>query len=385
MKSTYQFEALFNNAAIGIIMVDSTGTIILMNDFAVSKFGYASQNELLDKKIEVLIPTRYKQKHETHRDNYNKANPHNRPMGMGMDLFGKRKDGSEFPVEVSLSTYETTDGKVAIAFVSDITIRKKSEDALVRLNAELEEKVKERTKSLEEALEKEKELNELKSRFVTMASHEFRTPLSTILSSVYLVSKYTQTEEQPKRDKHTQRIISSVNLLTDILNDFLSVGKIEEGKVQVRMQDVVVDELLGGYLNEMTAIIKEGQRIDYVHTGSSKAVLDPALLHHIIMNLVSNAIKFSPERTTIQISTIRDDEKLVLSVKDTGIGIAAEDQQHLFQRFFRGTNVSNIQGTGLGLHIVAKYAELMGGDISCHSEINKGTEFTITFKQNKLL
>jgi len=377
-----EYEALFNNAAIGIITVDSEGAIVLINEFALKQFGY-EQDEVIGKKIEILIPSRYKQKHEKHRNNFSQNNPHARPMGTGMDLFAVRKDGHEFPVEVSLSTYKTNEGLFAIAFVSDISIRKESENALVRLNAELERKVEERTQSLTQALEKEKELNELKSRFVSMASHEFRTPLSTILSSAYLLTKYQQTEEQPKRDRHIQRIVSSVTMLNDILNDFLSVGKIEEGKIQVRLTSINVEETINGIISELLTIIKQGQQIEYKHIGEPYFTLDPGLLKHIVMNLVSNAIKFSPEYGTIQINTLNAGEHLLLTVKDAGLGISQEDQQHLFERFFRGSNVTNIQGTGLGLHIVAKYTELMNGTISCASELDKGTTFVLTFKTQK--
>ena len=377
----YEFEAIFNNAAIGIIIVNSEGTILLVNQFALNQFEYTIE-ELEGKKIEVLIPRRYQARHEEHRDNYHQHNPHSRPMGRGMNLFAAKKGGAEFPVEVSLSTYKNDSGQFSIAFVSDITIRKKSEDALVRLNNELEQKVNSRTQSLQEALEKEKELNELKSRFVSMASHEFRTPLSTILSSIYLVSQYTSAEDQPKRDKHVQRIISSVNMLTDILNDFLSVGKIEEGKIQVRISDIKIEETVNGLISELKLLLKQGQNIIYEHTGKTEFSLDHVLLHHILMNLVSNAIKFSPENGTIRISTQCDKNKLLLTVSDEGIGISEEDQQHLFQRFFRGANVTNIQGTGLGLHIVAKYVELLNGNIKCNSELHKGTTFTIEFTSN---
>lgn len=375
----YEFEALFNNAAIGIIIVNSEGRILLINQFALNQFGYEPE-ELVGKKIELLIPRRFKERHEHHRDHYHNHNPHSRPMGRGMDLFAVKKNGGEFPVEVSLSTYTNDAGQFSIAFVSDITIRKESEMALVQLNAELEQKVKERTQSLLEALEKEKELNELKSRFVSMASHEFRTPLSTILSSVYLVSQYTTTEDQPKRDKHVQRIISSVNMLTDILNDFLSVGKIEEGKIQVRLSELNIEESINNLISEIHPILKPGQNIDYYHSGNKKLRLDATLLRHILMNLVSNAIKFSTDQATIRIHTEMTDAVLILQVSDEGMGISEEDQQHLFQRFFRGANVTNIQGTGLGLHIVAKYVELLQGTISCASEIGKGTNFTITFQ-----
>jgi PAS domain S-box len=377
----YEFEALFNNAAIGIIIVNSEGDILLVNQFAHNQFGY-SHGELDGQKIEVLIPMRFKKAHIQHRDNFHQHNPHSRPMGKGMDLFAVKKDGTEFPVEVSLSTYSNSEGRFSIAFVSDITIRKRSEEALVQLNAELEQKVEERTHSLQQALEKEKELNELKSRFVSMASHEFRTPLSTILSSVYLVSQYTSTEDQPKRDKHVQRIISSVNMLNDILNDFLSVGKIEEGRIQVRIAETQIATVIQNIVNELKPLLKRDQQIDYKHTGADTLQSDPSLLRHILMNLVSNAIKFSPEGSVIQLSTELTENRLELKVKDNGIGISAEDQHHLFQRFFRGANVTNIQGTGLGLHIVSKYAELLNGTIHCTSVLDEGTTFTLVFILN---
>ena len=401
-KNNQEFEALFNNAAIGIIIVDEAGEIILANHFALKQFGY-TETELLHHKIEVLIPRRYMPRHEQHRANYHGAGAHSRPMGTGMDLFAIKKNGDEFPVEVSLSSYNAKDKKYAIAFVSDITIRKRSEEALLKLNSELEEKVNDRTLSLREtvkvlnlkikeaeekdvqlreALEKEKELNELKSRFVSLASHEFRTPLSTILSSAYLVSKYETTEEHQKREKHLQRIVSSVNMLTDILNDFLSVGKIEEGKIQVRISDFNIADLVAGMTSEMHGILKNGQTVVHNHSGDEHVMMDPSLLKHIIMNLLSNAIKFSPEDSEINIDTHHEDHQLVLSVTDKGMGISQEDQEHLFERFFRGANVTNIQGTGLGLHIVSKYAELMNGVVTFNSEINKGTKFIITFTLN---
>lgn len=382
LPSRQEFEALFNNAAIGIITVDVKGDIVLVNQFALKQFGYEA-DELIGQKIEVLIPGRYKEKHVEHRNRYYGHDPHSRPMGTGMDLFAVKKDGTEFPVEVSLSVYNTLDGMFSIAFISDITIRKESDNALIRLNAELEQKVKERTQSLEEALEKEKELNELKSRFVSMASHEFRTPLSTVLSSSYLLAQYSKTEDQPKREKHIQRIVSSVNLLTDILNDFLSVGKIEEGKIQVRFTEIDVKDTISTLVTELKTIAKPGQDIIYEHSGSNLAILDLALVKHIVLNLVSNAIKFSPENSRVYINTTNESEVLTLSIRDEGLGISPEDQQHLFERFFRGANVTNIQGTGLGLHIVAKYVELLNGTITFNSTLDEGTEFIIKFDKTR--
>lgn len=377
-----ELKALFNNAAIGILTVNQYGKIELANDFAMQQFGYTLE-ELKGNTIELLIPRRFRDKHVGHRDTFLNKKSQSRPMGVGLDLFAIKKDGTEFPVEVSISSYETPTGKFAIAFISDITIRKESEEALKELNAQLEQKVKDRTQSLSEALEKEKELNELKSRFVSIASHEFRTPLSTILSSAYLVSRYQKTEEQSNRDKHVARIVSSVNMLNDILNDFLSVGKIEEGKIQLRITEFNIKELIEAIINEMQTILKPGQIVMHDHAGDEKVMLEPSLLRHIVMNLLSNAIKFSPEHSSIEINCVHKPGQLALAVRDHGMGISDEDKQHLFSRFFRGSNVTNIQGTGLGLHIVAKYAELMNGAIVCNSALNNGTEFIITFDLNK--
>lgn len=384
-------EALFIHASIGIIVTNQQGEIILANPFMLEQFGY-SVEELMSKKVEILIPGRFHQRHVQHRENF-VNHLQNRPMGAGMDLYGIRKDGTEVPVEVSLCHYSNSTGNFVVAFINNIAIRKKAEEEIRRLNDELEDKVEERTHQLSDtlhkletskeelarALNKEKELNELKSRFVSLASHEFRTPLSTILSSTYLLQKYVTTEEHAKREKHIERIISSVNSLTDILNDFLSVGKIEEGKILPKPARFNFKELILRILEEIKSIQKPGQKIEYKHTGEELVVMDSSLLKHIILNLLSNAIKFSPVNATIKIISESNDGRLLLSVKDEGIGISIEDQTHLFERFFRGTNTNTIQGTGLGLHIVAKYAELLNGTIVCESQLEKGTEMKLSF------
>jgi signal transduction histidine kinase len=212
-----------------------------------------------------------------------------------------------------------------------------------------------------------------------MASHEFRTPLSTVLSSAYLIEKYASGEDQPKREKHLQRIVSSVNMLTDILNDFLSLGKMEEGKMQAKFSEFNMEDMIKGTLEEMKNNLKKEQRIIYKHKGNPNVFLDNALLKHIVMNLVSNASKFSSDTSTINIKSSNQNQMVVVSFKDEGIGISKEDQQHLMERFFRGANAGNIQGTGLGLHIISKYAEMMNGNIQCRSQLEKGTEFIVTF------
>lgn len=406
-KEKEKFEALFQYASMGILVASSTGEIILANNFLLSQFGYTVPEELIGKKVEELIPQRYHPNHTSHREHYSKK-PERRPMGIGRDLFALKKDGTEFPVEISLSHYTTDDGNFAIAFIIDITKRKEIENAVIQqkeqladinlkieeLNNDLELKVELRTKQLQEtlkqlqqskeeltkALSKEKELSDLKSRFVSMASHEFRTPLSTILSSASLVAKYTETEQQVNRDKHIQRIKTSVNNLTDLLNEFLSIGKIEDGKIVSHFLEFNIKELLTGICNEMQSLAKPGQQIIFTNKGAETVCLDPSLLRNAVLNLLSNAIKFSPEGGTIALTCTVTEAEINIIVKDSGIGISNDDQQHLFERFFRGTNATNIQGTGLGLHIVSKYIELMDGQISFKSELEKGTEFSITFK-----
>lgn len=393
MHSSSESIAVFNNASLGIIVVNSKGIIHNINPFALNLFGYTAEEDIVGASIEILIPSRYHHNHIDHRNKYI-HHPKNRPMGVGMDLFAIKKDGTEFPVEVSLGNYENDGEQNVVAFLSDITVRKKAETEIKGLNDHLETTVKQRTRDLtntlhelqrskedlSKSLEKEKELGELKSRFVSMASHEFRTPLSTVLSSAYLIEKYTNTEEQQKRDKHLQRIISSVNMLTDILNDFLSIGKIEEGKIQVRFSLININESIKSIIDEIKNNLKRGQKIKYDPGGNDLYVmLDNSLLKHILLNLISNAGKFSHESGLIEVQSREYNNYLIISVKDYGIGISKEDQKHLMERFFRGTNAGNIQGTGLGLHIVSKYAELMNGIVECKSELGKGAEFLITF------
>jgi len=175
-------------------------------------------------------------------------------------------------------------------------------------------------------------------------------------------------------------VVSSVNMLIDILNEFLSLGRIEEGKIQVRTAEFDIHEMTNGIINEMSNNLKQGQSFEYSHTGLDLLKSDPSLMTHIMMNLFSNAIKFSPENSVISVCTKHCDDTFTLTVKDRGVGISAEDREHLFERFFRGRNVSNIQGTGLGLHIIKKYAELLNGTITCDSELDQGAEFIVTLK-----
>ena len=393
MESKEGSDALFLFAAEGILVANSDSEIIRLNPSAEKLFGY-SKDELIGQKIEVLIPKRLAEKHVHQRTAYHQ-DPKARTMGSGRELFGLKKDGSEFPLEISLSPYTHDKQNFVIAFIVDITLRKQAEEKLRNYSFELEKQVRNRTLILEEAveqleitklelhnsLEKERELNELKTRFVSMASHEFRTPLTTMLTSLSLVTKYGENNDKTSQAKHVGKIKSSIHNLTDILNDFLSVSKLEEGKIENLPEEMEIDVYITDIISEMEFLAVNEQVLQYKHSGKSTGNLDKKLLKNILFNLISNAIKFSPEGGIIEIQSSIENSQFTISVQDQGIGISKSDQKHLFGRFFRGHNATNIQGTGLGLSIIAKYVELMKGTIDFESQENVGTLFTITIPQ----
>lgn len=616
---------MFESAGEGLLVANKEGTILMANPRVCEMFGY-SKNELIGKDIDMLVPVQLREKHVNHREAYIHL-PKKRSMGVGLDLQGKKKDGSCFPVEISLNYFENEDDILVMALLTDISERKKADqdfsktlrefedykvaldeaaivaitdqkgiimhanenfckiskysqeeligqdhrivnsghhskeyiknlwvtiakgkvwkgelknkakdgttywvdttiipflnedgkpyqyvairaditerklmnERILQLNNELEQRVEERTEALRESeklystiarnypngtisvfdeelryvfvegkelykigvtskdligtnyldrlpkdigtnikthllnvfkgistsfefeyrnnhyilnavpmpdskgnirqilvveqnvtkqkkaeneirksLEKEKELNELKSRFVSMASHEFRTPLSTILSSVSLVQKYDTPENEEKREKHIIRIKSAVNNLTGILNDFLSLDKLETGKVENNPVEFDVVKFSEEMTEEMQAVAKKGQRVIYKHNGKNTTVIaDKHILKNILHNLLSNASKYSAEETEISFNTFSDKTKLRIEVRDRGIGIPEEEKQHMFERFFRAKNAVNIGGTGLGLNIVKKYTELLDGEIEFESNAGEGTTFTL--------
>jgi PAS domain S-box-containing protein len=403
--SNEAFREIFQSMSEGILMVDESGMIITANPVAEEMFGY-EKNGLSKLELEKLLPHRYRGGHVALRKSFN-DHPEPRRMGFGRDLTALRKDGKEFPVEISLSYTHLNGRLLAMAFISDISERKKaeeglrhSEEQLIVYAAELEKKVQARTEALNttilelekeiherkkaeeearKALEKERELNDLKSKFVSIASHEFRTPLSTILSSISLVNKYKNLNELDKIDKHTLRVKTSVNHLTGILNDFLSLGKLEEGKIDAVNEQVDLTELFNDIIEELKPNLKEGQQIHFeMKCIQQNIVSDARIIRNILFNLLSNASKYSESGKTIHLTCADENKCLLIHIRDEGIGIPEEEHKYLFDRFFRARNVSNIQGTGLGLHIVKRYVELLNGTITFQSEYNKGSTFTIS-------
>jgi PAS domain S-box-containing protein len=399
------FSAIFQHAHIGIIIANTSGEIEQVNRFASNIFGF-KDGELIGQKIEVLIPESIRIPHVLDREKY-AQNPVARSMGMGRDLSGLRKCGEIFPVEISLCSYDFNHEKKMVSFINDITARKKSDNELKKLTSDLEAKVEERTTELsqalvelsitnenlkkrenevKQALESEKEINEMKSRFVSMASHEFRTPLAGILSSATLLEKYQEKKDLEKREKHISRIKKSVKNLTSILTDFLSLDKLEQGITQANLSTFQLNEVIEEVLS-ISEGITEGQSFHYVNECPARLKLyqDIDMLRNVLINLISNAIKYSEAGTviTVKVSLTSDNgdnnksDAIEITISDKGMGIPKSEQKYLFGRFFRAENAMNFSGTGLGLNIVKRYIELMRGGIHFESKIGEGTSFIV--------
>ena len=245
-------------------------------------------------------------------------------------------------------------------------------------------KLKEAEENMRLALEKEKLINELKSRFVTLASHEFRTPLSTILSSTELIGEYIEHDGanaaliKEKNIKHLKRIKTSIHNMVSILNSFLSLEQLEQGKAIIHPTAFDVKDFSTEVTEEIQSKLKPGQKIIYIHgSDAGKVYMDRLMLKNVVLNLLANAIKYSPENTDIRFKTQVSNEGLEFTIEDKGIGIPENEQSQLFERFFRAKNTLNIEGTGLGLSIVKKYIDLLNGHISFYSRENEGSTFKV--------
>lgn len=528
-----QLTALFENSTEGIVFLNPSGKIILSNPFASKLFGY-QPHELAGKKISTIIPEKRNSGYLNYLMRF-LTTQHDGGKSGDFDLQGITRDGVEFPVSITLSSYSSDNGLTAILFIQDVTNKKERErlvaenfETMSRSKNELEEQVAYRTKELNEALldvkkanqelraevefrrriekdlrkskelheemaqnfpegiigvvdkdmryifaegeelvyfgfdggkargrhifdgmdecvkkersddfrrvyagekvkfdivlkdkaysltavplhgdeqqveealvviknitkrkkvendlirnlENERTLNMLKSRFVTAASHEFRTPLTTILSSASLLENYEGAQLAAKKEIHLKRIKRSVHGLTELLNDFLCLGKIEEGKVNAVSSMFSLKDMLDQLLSEFEALKKEGQiiHIDYEPGGSHFVSSDRQLIKNILTSLLSNAVKYSPANSTIGLTLRKNTSGLFLEVRDQGIGIPEHEQNHIFERFFRAKNAIDIEGTGLGLNIVRSYVELLDGSIEFKSRQDEGTRFMV--------
>src|SRR5690606_21378073 len=355
MESAKLLKAIIENSNEGIITIDDSGIIESINPGALKLFNYHS-DEVIGKNISVLMPEPYKSQHDNYISKYLKTGKRN-IIGIGREVLGQKKDGTTFPFWLSISEVNYENRKIFTGFVQDLTKQKEAEEKLWQYTEELEKIVRERTEDLHrvveklenardnvsQSLQKEKELNQLKSQFVSMASHEFRTPLGSIQLSASLINKYAEKKDLDGIYKHTAKIRNSVDLLTNILNDFLSLDRLEGGKITAHFKDFNLVKFSEEIIEEMQPMAKQNQNIVYQHTGNKGMVhLDPHLLKNAITNLISNAIKYSGENTFIEFNTYITDSQCVIEVKDNGIGIPETDQKHLLEPFFRANNTGKI-------------------------------------------
>ncbi|WP_405207995.1 PAS domain S-box protein [Aquimarina sp. LLG6339-5] len=290
----------------------------------------------------------------------------------------KRKDGTTYPVEVHLQLSTLGNQPVFVAIILDITDRK-------NYTEKLEKTVTERTQQLSEALAKEKDLNELKTKFLSLVSHEFKTPLSGILTSTTLIGKYTKEEQQEKRDKHLATIKNKVKYLDNILNDFLSVERLESGKVNYKFTSFPLSKVINEVVYDANMLLKDGQRIKYPQDIDDFTLeFDEKILELVLTNLIRNAIKYSGENTTIDLQAIFENNLLTFHIIDQGIGIPEKEQKFIFNRYFRAENALLDQGTGIGLNIVKSHLENLGGSITFISKENQGSTFTVNIPISKL-
>jgi len=398
------FNILFEAIPEGVIIANENQNIIATNFASEQMFGY-EKDELINQNLQVIIPQKHQTNHKAHFQNFLK-NKTLRKINHNLNLFGIKKNTNEFPVEIGLNPFKIDNKSYVIALIIDITNRKKTAKKIENLNFKLERIIKEKTAELKntikqlknvnfdlkdqikkraeaeiqikDALKKEQELNELKTKFLSLVSHEFKTPLSGILTSTILLKKYQLSEQQNKRDKHIETITKKVHYLNNILNDFLSIERLESSNVSYKFTTFNLSKVINEVVYNANMLLKSGQKIN-ISSDIDNYILyqDEKILELILSNLLYNAIKYSLENTTIDLIAHQTSKNTVFKLIDRGIGIPEKDQKFIFNRYFRAENVLNIQGTGIGLNIVKSHLENLGGTISFTSKEHKGSTFII--------
>ncbi len=392
------FNISFGDVSVGIVILDAQQHIIETNESIVRMFGYKTK-ELHQLHLQVLFSDDYKIQLENQLKGFLNQRLQ-KQKERNLTIYGAHKSKSMFPVEVSLNIFKLCDKEYIMALVTDISARREQEVKLSNLNAEFEQKILLRTKELNEtisqlehenmlrvdaekdtniAFRKERELNKLKTNFLSLVSHEFKTPLSGILTSTILLRKYNLAEQQEKRDKHIQTITDKVQYLNNILNDFLSLEKLETGNVNYNLSTFELGKVMKEVVSNANILLKKGQTINYPdHIDEISLLQDEKIIELTLSNLIHNAIKYSSENSVIAINVSQDLDITTLEIIDDGIGIPKIDQKNIFNRYFRAENALLTEGTGIGLNISKTHIENLGGSINFESEENKGTTFTIS-------
>ena len=393
------YKICFDSLIDGICVVDNKGLIVMNNSSLDEIFGY-TKGELLHKRIDMLIPEAHRISHKSHFESY-LIIPKKYSKDKDREFSGLHKNGSILDLEIGLNYFEYNGIFYAKALISKIGTRKlkelrikeqnrnleneveKRNNELTRVIAELEksnlmlkDEIKDRIKAEKNAkiaLEKEKELNLMQTKFMSLASHEFKTPLSGILTSAGLIEKYNQIGASDKINNHSITIKNLVYQLNAILDDFLYLEGIESENYSFQLSHFTFCKVINKIVEEAKPVLKDGQTIDIIPCKSSIEVFqDQKVIDIIIRNVLYNAIKYSNKGSKVELKMHVDDE-LVVIIKDEGIGIPSESKSHVFERFYRAKNALPIQGTGIGLNIVKRHIEKLNGSIFLESEENKGT------------
>lgn len=382
-SQTHQVEQrvreLLEAAPDAILQIDHDGRIILLNHMSEKMFGYPRE-ELLGAPVELLVPLELRAKHEGHRAHY-ASHPTTRAMGSGLVLEAVRKDGSRFPVEISLSPSVSEDGFRATAIVRDITERKQAED---HLRAIQERHTRELAAHNEELALRNLEVeraNRLKTEFLASMSHELRTPLHTIIGFSELLGEEMQGPLNEKQKRFVGHIHRDSLHLLDLINDILDLSKVESGRIELRREPLDLGVLVEESLSTVRASGQSKALTIETRIGPLEAVYaDPLRLKQILVNLLSNAIKFTPQGGRIDIDARMENDFIEVLVSDTGVGIPRHEQEAIFDIFHQaGATTKGVrEGTGLGLAITRRLVEQHGGTIAVSSEPGKGSRFSFT-------
>ena len=398
------FNILFEAIPEGALIVNEKQTIVAANFSAEKMFGY-NKGALANQNLNILVPLKYQTNQKIQFTNFLR-NGSIRKIDPELSLYGITKNNKRFPIEIGLNRFNINNKTFVMALIIDVTVRKETERKIDKFKSQLEKTITERTAELKNTirqlrdinlnfrkeikkrievenkikntLNKERELNELKTKFLSLVSHEFKTPLSGILTSSMLLKKYQLKKHQDKRDKHIETITKKVHHLNNILNDFLSIERLDSSNVNYKLTTFNLNKIISEVVYNANMLLKSGQRIN-ISPNIDDYVLyqDERILELILSNLLYNAIKYSLENTTIDLEVYQNDQNTIFKLTDEGIGIPKKDQKFIFNRYFRAENVLNTQGTGIGLNIVKTHIENLGGSISFTSEENKGSVFIV--------
>jgi PAS domain S-box-containing protein len=367
--SEERFRGLMESAPDAMVIVGARGRIVLVNRQTEQMFGY-DRGELLGEPVEILIPEKFRSRHAAHRTGFI-DDPKVRPMGAGLELFGVRRDGTEFPVEISLSPLETDEGRLVSAAIRDITERKRAESIVLG--------ALKRERELTESL---RELDRIKSDFVATVSHELRTPLTNIIGTIEMLAEGDYGELNPQQRRTVDVLDRNSHRLLDLIKDLLDLNHIESGGLGLQRTVTDLGELFERVESQVVSLAANKRIVLRFEAAGElgNVVIDSHQVERALLNLVTNAIKFTPAEGRVSVRAERTGDVIQFVVADNGIGIPEHEQQHLFTRFFRSSVATEnaIPGTGLGLVIVKHIVEGHGGTITVDSAIGEGTTVTVS-------